>query len=73
MTALHQQVRRTIRRHALLPPGTRVLVGLSGGSDSVALFFLLQQIAARGACQLSGLAHLHHHIRGAAAKVATTI
>ncbi len=37
VNALLQQIRRTMQRHALCPPGSRVLVGVSGGSDSVAL------------------------------------
>ncbi len=38
-------VRRTIRRYGLLPPGSRVAVALSGGADSVALLFVLREIA----------------------------
>ena len=34
-------VRRTIRTHGLLPPGSRVAVALSGGADSVALLLAL--------------------------------
>ena len=41
-------VRHTIRRHALLPPGSRVAVALSGGADSVALLFALREIAGGG-------------------------
>ena len=44
-----------------------MVAAVSGGSDSVALFFLLRALAAEGDLQLAGLAHLHHHIRGAAA------
>jgi tRNA(Ile)-lysidine synthase len=40
---------------------------VSGGSDSVALVFLLRELASQGDLVLSGLAHLNHHIRGAAA------
>lgn len=66
MTALHQSVRRTIRRHGLLPPGARVLVALSGGSDSVALTRLLLDLSAHGEFTLVGLAHLHHGLRASA-------
>ncbi len=66
MTALHQQVRRTIRRHGLIPPGARVLVGLSGGSDSVALTRLLLDLSERGDFTLVGLAHLNHGLRASA-------
>src|SRR6188472_619890 len=48
-------------------PGTRVVAAVSGGSDSVALAFVLRDLAARGEIVFAGLAHLHHHIRGAEA------
>lgn len=66
MTGLHQQVRRTIRRHGLVPPGARVLVGLSGGSDSVALTRLLVDLAEYGEFTVAGLAHLNHRLRRSA-------
>ena len=63
MSALHQQVRRTIRRHELCPPGTRVLVGLSGGSDSVALDAAPAELAEHGGFSVVGLAHFNHRLR----------
>ena len=66
MTGIHQQVRRTIRRYALAPPGTRVLIGLSGGSDSVALTRLLLDLAEHGEFTVVGLAHLNHRLRSSA-------
>ena len=66
MNALLQQVRKTIERHALCPPGARLLIGLSGGSDSVALVFVLRELAEHGAFALAGLAHLNHRLRPAA-------
>ena len=68
MTALEQLVRRTIRRHNLLPPGSRVVVGVSGGSDSVALTLLLRDLAQHGGFSVLGLAHLNHQLRGTAAR-----
>ena len=65
-SALHQQVRRTIGRHGLCPPGTRVLVGLSGGSDSVGLLLLLRDLAESGSFALAGAAHFNHRARPAA-------
>ncbi len=65
-SSLHQKVRRTIRRHGLCPPGSRVLVGLSGGSDSVALTLLLADLAEYGEFEVSGVAHLNHRLRATA-------
>jgi tRNA(Ile)-lysidine synthase len=62
-SALHQHVRRTIQRHDLCPPGSRLLVGLSGGSDSVALVFLLLDLAVHAGFSVAGLAHLNHQLR----------
>jgi tRNA(Ile)-lysidine synthase len=64
--ALIQQVRRTIRRHGLLPSGSRVLVGLSGGSDSIALTRVLLDLAEHGNFTVAGLAHLNHGLRATA-------
>ena len=66
--ALIQQVRRTIRRHDLLPAGSRVLVGLSGGSDSVAVTRILLELAEHGGFTVVGLAHLNHGLRATAAR-----
>jgi tRNA(Ile)-lysidine synthase len=63
---LLDQVRTTIARHALAPAGTRVMVALSGGPDSVALAYLLRSLAAAGELELVGLAHLNHQLRDAA-------
>ena len=66
MAALQQKVRRTILKHALLPPGTQVLVGLSGGGDSVALTLLLRELGKHGGFAVVGLAHFNHRLRPAA-------
>ena len=63
MTSLLQHVRRTIRRHALCPPGSRVLVGLSGGSDSVALAVILRELSEHGGFSVVALAHVNHQLR----------
>jgi tRNA(Ile)-lysidine synthase len=68
LTALLQQIRRTILRHALLPPGSHVLVGLSGGSDSVALARALVELAPASGFTVAGLAHFNHRLRPTAAR-----
>jgi len=60
---LHQRVRKSIERYALCPSGSRVAVGISGGSDSVALLFLLRDLAENGKFTVAGLAHLNHGLR----------
>ncbi len=52
---------------ALLRKGDRVLVAVSGGSDSVALFRLLRELAPAGAFEIAGAAHLDHGLRAASA------
>jgi tRNA(Ile)-lysidine synthase len=64
---LIDRVSRYATQHKLWSAETRVVAAVSGGSDSVAMLFLLRELAARGAMVLAGLAHLNHHIRGASA------
>jgi tRNA(Ile)-lysidine synthase len=63
MSAIHQHVRRTIQRHRLCPSGCRVVIGLSGGSDSVALAVILRELSEHGGFDVVGLAHLNHRLR----------
>ena len=60
---LLQQIRQTIRRERLLPPGSRVLVGLSGGADSVALTHILLDLSQHGGYTVAALAHFNHQLR----------
>jgi len=54
------------RRHFPDLVGRPVLVALSGGADSVALLYLLAEAAPELGCVVAA-AHVHHHVRGAAA------
>jgi tRNA(Ile)-lysidine synthase len=65
-SALARQVRATIDRHELLPRGDTVVVGVSGGADSLCLLYLLRRLAPDYGVSLH-VAHLHHGIRGQAA------
>ncbi len=58
-----RRVRDTIERHAMLAPGNRVGIAVSGGADSVALLHLLAGGAEEYALTLFVL-HLNHGIRG---------
>ena len=53
-------------RHAMLPAGTSVLVGFSGGADSVCLLSVLREIAEERNLRV-GAVHLNHRLRGDAA------
>ena len=63
---LHARIRRTIASFDLCPRGARVLVGLSGGADSVALTLLLREIGAADGFRVAALAHLNHQLRDTA-------
>jgi tRNA(Ile)-lysidine synthase len=67
LTGLSQQVRRTLKKHGLCPEGARVLVGISGGSDSVALTLLLLDLSRHAGFSVVALAHLNHQLRPNAA------
>ena len=51
----------------MMAPGDRVLVGVSGGPDSMALLHLLSRLAPDLKIRL-GVAHLNHGLRGASAE-----
>jgi tRNA(Ile)-lysidine synthase len=57
-------LRRALRGPGALPPGSRLLVALSGGPDSVGLLCALHRIAPEFGLSLHA-AHLHHGLRGA--------
>ena len=67
MPLLRDRVLRTIETHVLIPHRGRVMVAVSGGSDSVALVHLLRELATGGTFELTGLAHFNHQLRGATA------
>jgi tRNA(Ile)-lysidine synthase len=56
-------LRRTIARFDLAKAGSRVVVALSGGADSVALTCLARELDAAGDLTLAGLAHFNHLLR----------
>jgi tRNA(Ile)-lysidine synthase len=61
--ALLARVRRTIERHRLLMPGETVVVGVSGGPDSLCLLHVLRRLAPEFSLSLH-VAHLNHQMRG---------
>jgi tRNA(Ile)-lysidine synthase len=60
------RVLAAVRARRLVPVDGRVLVSLSGGSDSVGLLHLLRAIEGAGRFVVAGAAHLNHGLREAA-------
>ena len=67
MITLLDGVRSTIERNHLLAPGDAVVVGVSGGPDSLCLLHLLLSLRDEYALRLH-VAHLNHQLRGAEAE-----
>jgi tRNA(Ile)-lysidine synthase len=55
-------VKKTIRQYRMFEPGQTVVVGVSGGPDSTALFLLLSELKASMGLELV-VAHLDHRLR----------
>ncbi len=68
---LEDLVRDTIHRYDMIRPGDTVLVGVSGGPDSVALLTILHELRDEWALSLRA-AHLNHGLRGAEAAADAT-
>ena len=66
MDDLLARVRQYAQRYRLFNPGETVVVGVSGGPDSLCLLHLLRRLAPELRLWLH-VAHLHHGLRGAEA------
>ena len=66
MRKTEEKVDELIRETGMLADGDRVIAGVSGGADSVFLFYTLLRLAPKLHLRLSVL-HVHHGIRGAEA------
>ena len=64
MDDLLARVRQYAQRNRLFSPGETVVVGVSGGPDSLCLLHLLRRLAPELRLWLH-VAHLHHGLRGA--------
>lgn len=63
---LWAQFHQTLRQQQWLPPGARLVLGVSGGSDSMALLGLIAKSAPAFAWTVE-VVHVHHGLRGSAA------
>jgi len=59
LSELASSTAQTIARHRMLEAKDRVLIGVSGGADSVSLALLLKELGYE-----TGIAHLNHGLRG---------
>lgn len=64
--ALLAMVKKTVADHAMISPKDRVLVGVSGGPDSMVLLHLLNRLSLEWGIEIA-VAHLNHCLRGNAA------
>ena len=66
---LQEKIRNTIRRHDMLPERGGIVLGVSGGPDSLALLHLMDRLCRRDVANGLRLhvGHLHHGLRGAEA------
>ncbi|WP_343252258.1 tRNA lysidine(34) synthetase TilS [Ligaoa zhengdingensis] len=60
---MKDKVLAAIRQYGMIPPGACVLVGVSGGADSVALLHFLQRSGEQFGCTVVA-AHVNHGLRG---------
>lgn len=60
---LENRVLAYIRRHELVSPGATIVVGISGGADSMCLLHVLHTLAKELGVKLHA-AHLNHRLRG---------
>lgn len=58
-----QKVFDYIRKHHMIEANERVIVGVSGGADSLCLLFVLKELAAQMPFELTAV-HVEHGIRG---------
>ena len=67
-----EQIQRTITAQRLLRVGARIVVGVSGGADSVALLYALKRLRAAWKLHVH-VAHLDHGLRDASSADATFV
>ncbi len=64
---MEEKVLQYIREQKMIREGDRVIVGVSGGADSVALFTVLSHLRARLRFEMCAV-HVNHELRGEAAE-----
>jgi tRNA(Ile)-lysidine synthase len=63
MKDLYKRVLETLDRHAMIRPGSRIGIGVSGGADSVAMLRIFAELRTQLGIRVLVL-HFHHQLRG---------
>ena len=71
-STLEQRIKDNIEAQGLIAPGDTVLMGVSGGADSLCLFLLLQKLYRDSDVELAVM-HINHHLREDAAEDAAFV
>lgn len=66
MTGMIDDVRKTIHKYNMVASGDKIIVGVSGGPDSLCLLHVLKELSREYGCSLYAV-HLNHKFRGEAA------
>lgn len=66
MANLIEDVRKAIYNHSMIASGDKIIVGVSGGPDSLCLLHVLKELRVEYGCSLYAV-HLNHKFRGEAA------
>ena len=60
---MQEKVKNTMAQFHMFPKGAKIIAGLSGGADSVALVHILSRMQAEMEWELTAV-HIHHGLRG---------
>lgn len=64
---MYQRVKEYMKTHRMLTGEDKVIVGVSGGADSICLLFMLLELKKEWAFEITAV-HVNHGLRGEAAK-----
>lgn len=60
---MKEKIRAYVREHSMLEKGDKVIVGVSGGADSICLLFMLLELKEEYALEITAV-HVNHCLRG---------
>lgn len=60
---MYQKIKAYVKKHHMLEKEDKVIVGVSGGADSVCLLFMLLKLREEWGIEVTAV-HVHHGLRG---------